>query len=75
MVFDVDNKNYHAWAHRQWAITHFGLWEGELEFTDAMIKEDLRNNSAWNQRWFIVHNDTNHPITIGAMRDFYTITL
>lgn len=30
------------------------LFEGELEFIDRLIQEDIRNNSAWNQRFFVV---------------------
>ncbi|KOB67627.1 Farnesyltransferase/geranylgeranyltransferase type I alpha subunit [Operophtera brumata] len=40
-----DPKNYHAWQHRQWAMKTFGL-----------LTDDVRNNSAWNQRYFIVNN-------------------
>ena len=49
-----DSKNYHAWAHRQWILEEFNLWEGELEFIDHMLLNDLRNNSAWNQRHFVL---------------------
>jgi len=49
-----DNKNYHAWAHRQWVLEEFNLWDGELVFIDHMLASDLRNNSAWNQRFFVI---------------------
>jgi protein farnesyltransferase/geranylgeranyltransferase type-1 subunit alpha len=54
-----DNKNYHVWSYRQWLVKHFRLWEGEagqneLDWVDSMIYEDVRNNSAWNHRWFVV---------------------
>lgn len=29
------------------------LWDGEEEYVDKLLKEDVRNNSAWNHRWFI----------------------
>jgi protein farnesyltransferase/geranylgeranyltransferase type-1 subunit alpha len=48
MMFDDDAKNYHAWGYRQWVITEYGLWEGELEFIDSLLSDDPRNNSAWN---------------------------
>ena len=51
---NTDTKNYQAWAHRQWAIKRFNIWEGELEFCDYLLREDVRNNSAWNHRWFVV---------------------
>lgn len=53
---DIDSKNYHAWAHRQWAVKTFGLWDGELEYVDKLLLEDVRNNSAWNYRWFVLSN-------------------
>ncbi|XP_017063231.1 protein farnesyltransferase/geranylgeranyltransferase type-1 subunit alpha [Drosophila eugracilis] len=54
LVNDGDAKNYHAWQHRQWAIRSFKLYDDELNFVDRLICEDQRNNSAWNQRFFVV---------------------
>ena len=28
-VFAGDSKNYHAWAHRQWVMGHFGIYKNE----------------------------------------------
>ena len=47
-----DAKNYHVWAHRQVVVQLAGLWEAELEYAGHFIQEDVRNNSAWNQRMF-----------------------
>lgn len=30
--------------------------EKELEFVENLISQDLRNNSAWNQRYFVINN-------------------
>ncbi|KAE8210443.1 hypothetical protein CF327_g5681 [Tilletia walkeri] len=30
------------------------LWDGELEYTDGLLDTDLRNNSAWNHRFFVL---------------------
>lgn len=30
------------------------LYDNELEFVDRLIREDQRNNSAWNQRFFVL---------------------
>eukprot|EP00798_Chlamydomonas_sp_ICE-L_P021427 gene21427-28392_t len=49
-----DEKNYHAWAHRQAIVQAFGLWSSEVEFVNGMIDKDVRNNSAWNQRAFLL---------------------
>ncbi|MCO5590473.1 hypothetical protein L7F22_044443 [Adiantum nelumboides] len=48
-VFLKDAKNYHAWSHRQWVLRTLGGWEGELEFCDKLLQQDIYNNSAWNQ--------------------------
>ncbi|KAF9273703.1 CAAX geranylgeranyltransferase alpha subunit [Mortierella alpina] len=50
-------KNYHAWSYRQWVLSHFGLgpwWEEELGYIDEQLALEIRNNSAWNQRYFVV---------------------
>lgn len=36
----------------------FSQWEGELLFVDRLLREDLRNNSAWNHRHFVIRNTT-----------------
>jgi protein farnesyltransferase/geranylgeranyltransferase type-1 subunit alpha len=54
MIAADEGKNYHAWAHRQWVIETYGLWDKELDFIDDLLHGDLRNNSAWNQRYFVV---------------------
>ena len=36
----------------------FNLWDIELDFVDRLLMEDLRNNSAWNHRWFVVKSTT-----------------
>ncbi|GAA5981886.1 hypothetical protein JCM10908_004655 [Rhodotorula pacifica] len=65
----LDSKNYHTWAYRQWVLLHFWsassssskertpsaakVWEGEIAYADRLLQEDLRNNSAWNHRFFV----------------------
>jgi protein farnesyltransferase/geranylgeranyltransferase type-1 subunit alpha len=54
---EVDSKNYHTWSYRQWLLAYFNddeLWSGELEFVEEKLKGDLRNNSAWHHRFFVV---------------------
>ena len=43
---------------RQWVIREFSLWENELDYVNKLLVEDLRNNSAWNQRYFVINNTT-----------------
>lgn len=30
------------------------LWDGELAFIDDMLLKDVRNNSAYNHRWYCI---------------------
>lgn len=30
--------------------------QSELSVVDSLLSRDLRNNSAWNHRWFVVHS-------------------
>lgn len=53
-MLSMDAKNYHSWAHRQALVAAWGLWDSELEFVDSLLDQDSRNNSAWNQRYFIL---------------------
>ena len=46
-------KNYHVWSHRQWVCAAWGVWEAELGLVDTLLAQDVRNNSAWNHRWFV----------------------
>lgn len=52
-----DAKNYHTWAYRQWILSFFNqpaLWEGEMRYIDNMLEDDVRNNSVWHHRFFVV---------------------
>lgn len=72
-----DPKNYHTWAHRLAVVDHFGLWQEELVFTALMIGEDMRNNSAWNQRCHILSRpggDTSQAVLEGEL-DFAAKTI
>jgi protein farnesyltransferase/geranylgeranyltransferase type-1 subunit alpha len=56
-ILDIDTKNYHTWAYRQWLLAHFnddGMWAGELPYVEEMLSNDVRNNSAWHHRFFVV---------------------
>ncbi len=39
-------------------VKEFGLWADELQYVDLLLLDDLRNNSAWNQRYFVVEHTT-----------------
>ncbi|CAH9131486.1 unnamed protein product [Cuscuta epithymum] len=63
-VFHQDAKNYHAWSHRQWVLQTLGGWEDELSYCDELLDDDIYNNSAWNQRYFVV---TRSPLLVGGL--------
>ena len=65
----VDAKNYHAWAHRQALVAAWDLWDEELAFAEAVLADDVRNNSAWNQRFFILtRGGTQQPADVDGSR-------
>lgn len=37
-----------------YVLQNFDLWDGELDYVDSLLKADHRNNSAWNQRYFVI---------------------
>ena len=37
----------------QWLVSRFSVWHNELSFIDALLDADMRNNSAWNHRYFV----------------------
>ena len=55
-MFEKDAKNYHVWSYRQWLVRHFGLWDDAEEWSECerWLRRDIRNNSAWHFRWFLV---------------------
>jgi len=34
------------------------LFQNELRYVDRLLDDDIRNNSAWNQRYFVINNTT-----------------
>ncbi|KAI9693705.1 MAG: CAAX geranylgeranyltransferase alpha subunit [Bathelium mastoideum] len=62
-MFEKDAKNYHVWSYRQWLVRRFDLWDqGELRDVEILLKHDIRNNSAWNHRWFVVFGKDNTTV-------------
>lgn len=39
-------------------LQEYKLWDNELEFVENLLEEDVRNNSAWNQRHFVISHTT-----------------
>jgi protein farnesyltransferase/geranylgeranyltransferase type-1 subunit alpha len=56
-MLSFDTKNYHVWSYRQWLCRQFPepllTTDVELLAMDEMINDDVRNNSAWNHRYFV----------------------
>ena len=62
MQVNNDFKNYNGWSHRTFIAQKFGLWDEEMPFVEALLRMDIRNNSAWNHRFTVVRNTT-WPLT------------
>ncbi|CAH1758057.1 1190_t:CDS:10 [Entrophospora sp. SA101] len=45
----------------QWVIKSFNLWDEELLYLDTLLDNDIRNNSAWNQRYFVLFHNPKEP--------------
>lgn len=41
----------------------------ELAVVDRLLEEDLRNNSVWNHRWFVVHSGLGAETLTDEARD------
>ena len=54
-ILSFDAKNYHVWSYRQWLVSHFDLFDSpqEIQAVEELLSDDIRNNSAWNHRWFL----------------------
>ncbi|KAI0490877.1 putative geranylgeranyltransferase type I alpha subunit [Xylaria cf. heliscus] len=55
-ILEKDTKNYHVWSYRQYLVRKLGLWDSddEMRSIELMISQDVRNNSAWAHRFFLV---------------------
>lgn len=60
-ILAEDTKNYHVWSYRQYLVPKLGVFgESEVRAAEALIDEDVRNNSAWSHRFFNVFSDPAH---------------
>lgn len=50
-------------------IKHFSLWTNEIEYIQHLIDIDVRNNSAWNQRFFILSHELASTSSSAAKAD------
>lgn len=66
IMFEEDSKNYHVWSYRQYLVRKLSLFPSqtastpllsELTSLDTLIRNDVRNNSAWSHRFFVVFSD------------------
>lgn len=57
-MFSEDSKNYHVWSYRQYLVRKLGLWGGEeIKSVEGLLRRDVRNNSAWSHRFFVVFSN------------------
>ena len=58
-VFDIDNKNYHAWAYRTWLIgLNKKFVSKEKEALEELIHQEMENNSYWSYYHHLTTFDT-----------------
>ncbi|KAG9244077.1 farnesyltransferas-like protein [Calycina marina] len=58
LMFNSDSKNYHVWSYRQYLVRKLNLFNAsEIKSIEALLKVDVRNNSAWSHRFFIVFSN------------------
>jgi protein farnesyltransferase/geranylgeranyltransferase type-1 subunit alpha len=66
LMFELDSKNYHVWSYRQYLVRKLDLFPSqcedpsELATIEQLLREDIRNNSAWSHRFFVVFSDPGH---------------
>lgn len=49
-----DDKNYHAWQYFQWVGRTFGNLDELLSVSEDLLRNDPRNNSCWNFRYWLL---------------------
>jgi protein farnesyltransferase/geranylgeranyltransferase type-1 subunit alpha len=60
-MFDEDAKNYHVWSYRQYFVRKLNLFnDAELKSIEILLRTDVRNNSAWSHRFYVVFSDPKH---------------
>ena len=61
-MFNEDAKNYHVWSYRQYFVRRLDLFNdnSELKSIEALLRVDVRNNSAWSHRFFIVFSNPSY---------------
>ncbi|KAA8575229.1 hypothetical protein EYC84_004419 [Monilinia fructicola] len=70
-MFHKDGKNYHVWSYRQYLVVKLDMFnEAELKSVDELIKRDVRNNSAWSHRFFLVFSDPKYSTTWARANEF-----
>jgi len=57
-MFAEDSKNYHVWSYRQYFVRKLSLFNAdELKSVEDLLRLDVRNNSAWSHRFFLVFSN------------------
>jgi protein farnesyltransferase/geranylgeranyltransferase type-1 subunit alpha len=66
-MFEIDSKNYHVWSYRQYLVGKLDIFPSqtdkeessvsELAEVEFLLHQDVRNNSAWAHRYFLVFSD------------------
>jgi len=61
LMFNADSKNYHVWSYRQYLVRKLNLFnDAEIKSTESLLRADVRNNSAWSHRFFVVFSNPSY---------------
>ena len=55
-------------------LSQYKIWDKELDYIDDLLSKDLRNNSAWNHRYFVIENsvcENFHPSNFESYSSTY----
>ncbi len=72
IMLTKDEKNYHVWSYKRWLVKRFNIYDSpaELTFTTNMLKNDVRNNSAWSFRLFLLFGYDKPSVDLKSEFDF-----
>lgn len=71
VMLDLDPKNHHVWAYRKWLVQQCDLFAdpAEMHYVETHLARDVRNNSAWVHRHFLVFGAPAEPAALVCARE------
>ena len=71
-ILESDAKNYHCWSHHIWLVERFNYWNEPnlMPMSDILMHMDVRNNSVWSFRYFLVMRRAHHAAKTDPTKGF-----